>query len=82
MQSSSYLSLIVSGSADRYVEELIREAERSALIKEARGRRPSVIQSLRLAIGHSMVGIGRKVAGRPRRSSPALDVPAAFKIAR
>jgi hypothetical protein len=82
MQSSSFLSLIVSGSADQYVQELVREAERSALIKEARGQRPSVIESMRLAIGHAMVGMGRKVAGRPRRQSRALDAPAAFKIAR
>jgi hypothetical protein len=82
MHASSYVSLLVSGSADLYVQELVREAERSALIKAAKSGRRSVVQSLRLVIGQFMVGSGRKVAGRSRRRQRALDVPVAFKIAR
>ena len=81
MHASSYVSLLVSGSADLYAQELIREAERGALIKAAKSGRRSIVQALRLAVGQFMVGSGRKVAGRPRRRR-ALDVPVAFKIAR
>jgi hypothetical protein len=83
MQASSHISYLVSGSADHYVQELIREAERHALVKAARGRRLSIFASLRQVIGRSMVASGRWVAGCPqRRQERALDVPVAFKIAR
>ena len=82
MHASSYVSLLVSGSADLYAQELMREAERDALIKAAKIGKRSVIESIRLAVGQFMVGSGRWVAGRPRRRQRALDVPVAFKIAR
>ena len=82
MHPSSYVSLLVSGSADLYAQELVREAERAALIKAARAQRRSIVETLRLAIGQFMVGSGRKVAGRPRRRKHVVDVPVVFKIAR
>jgi hypothetical protein len=82
MQSSTYLSLLVSGTADRYVQERVKEAERHALIKSAKGRRPSVVRSLRLSVGQFMVVSGKWVAGRPRRAQRPIDVPAALEIAR
>ena len=82
MQPNSYISLLVSGSAQRDVQERIREAERGALIKEAKRGRRSSFATVRLVIGQFMVGSGRRIAGHPRRQERALDVPAAFKMAR
>lgn len=82
MQSSSYLSLLVSGTADHYVRERVKEAERQALIESAKGRRVSVVKRLRLAVGQFMVVSGKWVAGRPRRAQRPIDVPAALEIAR
>ncbi len=83
MQANSHISLLVSGTADYYVQERIRTAERDALVRAAKGRRPSVVASIRQIIGHSMVKSGSWIAGCPqRRQERALDVPVAFKIAR
>ena len=82
MHPSSYVSLLVSGSAELYAQELMREVEREALIKAAKSGKPSMIEALRLAVGQFMVGSGRWIAGRPRRRQRALDVPVVFKIAR
>jgi hypothetical protein len=82
MQPSHYLSIVVSGSAEHAIQERIRDAEKHALIKAARGRRPSVIASIRFAVGQFMVGFGRRVAGRPRREQRPIEAPGAFRIAR
>jgi hypothetical protein len=83
MQANSHISLLVAGSADYYVQERIRKAERDALVREAKGRRPSIFASIRQIIGHSMVRSGSWIAGCPqRRQERALDTPIAFKIAR
>ena len=83
MQPSSHISLLVSGSADHYVQERIRTAERDALVRAAKGSRPSIFASVRQIIGQSMVTSGRWIAGCPqRRQDRALDTPVAFKIAR
>lgn len=83
MQANSHISLLVSGSADLYVQERIRQAERDALVREAKGHRPSIVASVRQIIGQSMVISGRWIAGCPqRRQERALETPVAFKIAR
>lgn len=81
MHPSSFASLVMSGSAELYGRELMREVERDALIKAARSGKRSVFAQVRLAVGQFMVVSGRWIAGRPRRQRP-LDVPIAFKIAR
>ena len=82
MQSISHISLLVSGSAQRDVQERIQSAERAALIRAARGQRPSIVAASRLVVGQFVVGFGRRIAGNPRRQERALDAPAALKIAR
>jgi hypothetical protein len=82
MLANSHISLLVSGSAQRDVQERIQAAERAALIRAAKRQRPSIVAAMRLLIGQFMVGSGRRIAGKPRRQERALDVPAAFKIAR
>jgi hypothetical protein len=78
---SAYLSFLVSGSADQLVRERVQQAEREALVRQARSGR-SVVAQVRLAVGQVMVGSGRWVAGRPRRKARALEVPAVYKLAR
>ena len=82
MQTSQYISLFVGRSAELHIQELIREAERDALIKAVKSQRPSRISVLRLAIGQQIVGFGRWFAGRPRRRKPVIDVQSAYRIAR
>jgi hypothetical protein len=78
---SGYLSILVSGSADQFVQERVRQAEREALVRQARRHR-SLFAQIRLAVGQSMVISGKWVAGRPRRKARSLEVPAAYKLAR
>lgn len=82
MQSSGYLSVVVSGSADRYVQERIQEAERHALVKIAKGESVSLVSRLRLFVGQSFVGVGRRIAGRPRRQRQVIEPQSALKLAR
>ena len=82
MHPTSYVSIIMSGSAERFLQERIQEAERDALAKVARFGKPTVFASSRMAIGQIVVSLGRLIAGRPQREERALDVPVAFKIAR
>ena len=79
---STYLSLLVSGTVDRYVQERIKDAERHALVQSAKRRRPSVVKSVRLSVGQFMVVAGKWIAGRPRCAQRQIDVPAALEIAR
>lgn len=82
MQSIGHISLVVNGSALHESQLRIQEAERHALLKLARSGQPSMMASLRYAIGQFMVGFGRKVAGGPRRKSQPIEAPGAFRIAR
>ena len=75
MQANSHISLLVSGSADHLVQERIRNAERDALVRAAKGRRPSIFASVRQIIGQSMVTSGRWIAGCPQRRHGALQQP-------
>jgi len=78
---SAYLSVLVSGSAEQLVRERVQQAEREALVRQARRGR-SVFARVRLAVGQVMVSSGKWVAGRPRRKALALEVPAVYKLAR
>jgi hypothetical protein len=82
MQSSQYIPLIVGRSADTHVQELIRKAERDALIKSIKSGRPSRVAGIRVAIGHSIVGFGRWFAGRPKRRPAIIEVESAYRLAR
>jgi hypothetical protein len=82
MQSSGQLSILVNGSADLFVQERIRQAERDALAQIARGNRPSRFALIRYSIGQFTVAFGRRIAGRPRATARQIDVPNAINLAR
>ena len=81
MQTSQYIPLIV-GRTDSRADELIRKAERDALIRSIKSGRPSRISVIRLAIGQHIVGFGRWFAGRPKRRQTIIEVESAYRLAR
>lgn len=82
MQSIGQLSVLVNGSADLFVQERIQQAERDALAQIASSGRQSRISIIRYSIGQFTVGIGRRIAGRPRRAVRQIEVPNAVNLAR
>lgn len=82
MQSTGQLSVLVNSSADLFVKERIQQAERDALAQIARQGQPSRFAIVRFSIGQFIVGIGRRIAGRPRRDVRQIEVPNAVNLAR